>query len=184
MAKDGSNRGGKRINQTGRPRKSPLEKLENGNSSGRKLTVISNDINLEPVDIEGVDMPKPEAWLSEMQRDGTPFGAAEIFNNVYIWLRKVKCENLVRPELVNNYAVNQALWESCCKAIIKFGVIAKHPTTGAPIQSPYVAVSSTFMKHASYAWTEIYQIVRDNSTVDYRGPNPRDDMMEKILNSK
>ena len=65
------------------------------------------------------------------------------------------------------------------QAIIKFGVIAKHPTTGAPIQSHYVAVSSTFMKHVSYAWTEIYQIVRDNSTADYREPNPRDDMMEK-----
>ena len=109
MAKDGSNRGVKLTNQTGRLRKSPLEKLENGNSSRRKLRVISNDINLEPVYLEGVDMPKPEAWLSETQRDGTPFGAAEIFNSVYIWLRKVKFENLVRPELVNNYAVNQAL---------------------------------------------------------------------------
>ena len=77
MAKDGSNRGGKRINQKGRPRKSPLEKLENGNSSGRKLTVIDND--LDPVDIEGVEMPPTKEWLSAVQRDGSVFGAAAIY---------------------------------------------------------------------------------------------------------
>lgn len=182
MAKDGSNRGGKRINQKGRPRKSPLEKLENGNSSGRKLTVIDND--LDPVDIEGVEMPPTKEWLSAIQRDGSVFGAAAIYQEVYKWLVKVKCENLVLPHLIEQFAVSQAMWENCSQMILKLGCIAKHPTTGAPIQSPYVTIHANYMKQANYAWMQIYQIVRENSSVDYRGPNPRDDMMERILSGK
>ena len=66
--------------------------------------------------------------------------------------------------------------------ITKYGVIAKHPTTGAPIQSPYVNVANQFMKAANLMWMQIYQVVKENSTVDLRSSDPRDDMMEKLLN--
>lgn len=56
------------------------------------------------------------------------------------------------------------------------------PRTGAPIQSPYVNVANQFMKAANLMWMQIYQVVKENSTVDLRSSDPRDDMMEKLLN--
>ncbi len=184
MAKDGTVRGGKRINQTGRPRKSNLEKLENGNPSGRKLTVIDVDSNLDPVDIEGVDMPPVKEYLSSQQRDGSVFGASEIYKEVWLWLKKVKCEKIVATHLIEQFAVTQARWIQCEEMISRLGMIAKHPTTGAPIQSPYVAMSQSFMKQTTLAWMQIFQVVKENSTVDYRGPNPQDDMMERLLTAR
>ena len=45
-------------------------------------------------------------------------------------------------------------------------------------------MSQSFMKQTTLAWLQIYQVVKENCTVDYRGPNPNDDMMEKLLRSR
>ena len=45
-------------------------------------------------------------------------------------------------------------------------------------------MANTFMKQITLAWTQIYPIVKENSTVDYRGPNPQDDMMERLLSEQ
>ena len=77
-----------------------------------------------------------------------------------------------------------ARWLQCEEAISNYGFIAKHPTTGAPIQSPYVAMSQSFMKQANISWLQIFQIVKENCTVDFSGPNPQDDAMERLLRSR
>ena len=77
-----------------------------------------------------------------------------------------------------------ARWIQCEEAISSFGFLAKHPTTGAPIQSPYVAMSQSFMKQANVSWMQIFQVVKENCTVDFSGPNPQDDMMERLLRSR
>ncbi len=184
MSKDGTLRGGKHIGKNGRYKKSNLEKLENDNPGGRKLTVIDVENNLEPVDIESVDMPPIKEFLSAMQRDGTVFGAESIYKEVWRWLRTVKCEKVVAPHLIEQFAVTQARWIQCEEMITKLGMIAKHPTTGAPIQSPYVMMSQSFMKQATLAWMQIFQVVKENASVDFRGPNPQDDMMERILTAR
>ena len=184
MAKDGTLRGGKHIGKNGKYPKSNLEKYENNNPGGRKLEVIDTDSELEGVDIEAVDMPPVKEYLFATQRDGSVFGAAEIYKEVWLWLKKVKCETIVSTHLIEQYAVSQARWIQCEEMITKLGMIAKHPTTGAPIQSPYVAMSHNFMKQTNLAWFQIYQIVKENSTVDYRGPNPNDSVMERLLRAR
>ena len=63
----------------------------------------------------------------------------------------------------------------------EFGFLAKHPTTGNAMQSPYVAMSQNFMTQTNRLWLEIYQIIRENSATEFIGGNPQDDMMERLL---
>ncbi len=63
----------------------------------------------------------------------------------------------------------------------EFGFLAKHPTTGNAMQSPYVAMSQNFMTQTNRLWLEIYQIIRENSATEFIGANPQDDMMERLL---
>ena len=182
MAKDFTLRGGRRTNQTGRPKKALKEKLDNGNPGHRKLKVLDAP-EVESTDIEeAVDMPPVKEYLSAIQRDGQPFMAAEIFEETYKWLAKVGCERLVSSSMVELYSASFARWIQCNDMITKYGVIAKHPTTGAPIQSPYVNIANGYMKSTNLLWMQIYQIVKENSTVDYHYNNPQDDLMEKLLN--
>lgn len=60
-------------------------------------------------------------------------------------------------------------------------LLAKHPTTGNAMQSPYVAMSQNFMTQTNRLWLEIYQIIRENSATEFIGANPQDDMMERLL---
>ena len=181
MAKDMTLRGGRRVNQTGRPKKSVAEKVTNGNPGRRKIEVLDVDDSLEPAEIkEATDMPSIKEYLSETQRDGKPFEAAGIYKETYEWLRKVKCEKIVNSHLIEQYSVSLARWMQCNEMISKYGVIAKHPTTGAPIQSPYVNAASQFMKQTNLMWMQIFQIVKENSTVELIDPY-ENDPMERIL---
>ena len=80
MAKDGTSRGGARVG-AGRKPKALQEKLLEGNLGHRDITKIdipdiASDDGEEP---EGADIPRPDEYLSELQRDGKPLGAAETY---------------------------------------------------------------------------------------------------------
>jgi hypothetical protein len=184
MAKDGTMRGGPRVGQTGRPKKALIEKVETNNPGGRKLEILNIPDNLEGAEFEGNDMPPVKEYLSAQQRDGSSLEAAEIFKSTWLWLKKIGCERFVNKQLIEQYSMSVARWIQCEEAISSFGFLAKHPTTGAPIQSPYVAMSQSFMKQANVSWMQIFQVVKENCTVDFSGPNPQDDMMERLLRSR
>lgn len=184
MAKDGTMRGGPRVAQTGRPRKSPIEKLENNNPGKRKITALEVPENFETVDLEGVDMPPVKDYLSAEQRDGTKLYAPELYKKTWLWLQSLGVEKLVNVQLIEQYAMSVSRWIQCEEAITKYGFLGKHPTSQAPIQSPYVSMSQTFMKQANMAWVQIYQIVKENCQVDFKGPNPQEDAMEMLLRKR
>lgn len=164
----------------GRPKKPLAEKIADGNPGKRALTVIDFD---NVADIEGQQMPKPSEFLSAMQKDGKPLGADVVYQATWEWLEERGCSSLVSPQLIEKYAVCTARWQQCEEATTSLGMIAKHPTTGAPIQSPYVAIGSTYLSQANRLWSEIFQIVRENCTKEYTG-DPRDDVMEQLLKSR
>ena len=64
------------------------------------------------------------------------------------------------------------------------GFLSKHPTTGKPIPSPFVNIGIQYMNQAIRQWNEIYQIIKENCTIDYSTNNPQDDLMERLLNSR
>ena len=180
MAKDGTNRGGRRAN-SGRKRKPAFEKIEN-NTTHRPVTVIEAPDEIPS--LVGTDMPKVADYLSAKQRDREELIAGEIYKETLVWLKSLKVDHLVSKKIIETYAISCARWQQCQEAITKYGFLGKHPTSGAPIKSPYVAIQNDFFTDIHVAWDKIYQIVKDNCTTDYRSTDPRNDIMEKLLRKR
>ena len=166
----------------GRPKKALADKIADGNPGKRPLTVI--DFKDSTADLEGQDMPKPSEFLSAKQKDGTELQAVEIYRNTWEWLSVRGCAAIISPQLIERFAMASARWIQCEMITSQLGFLAKHPTTGAAIQSPYVAIANTYMTQANRLWAEIFQIVRENCTSEYTGANPQDDVMERLLRAR
>ena len=156
MAKDGTNRGGARIG-AGAKKKPLAERIAEGNPGKRELTVI--DFTDSTVDLEGQPMPKPSKMLSAKQKNGKKLVAADVYKKTWNWLHERGCAALVSPELLERYAMSVARWIQCEEAITEFGFLAKHPTTGNAIQSPYVAMSQNFMSQTNRLWILLQKFI-------------------------
>ena len=189
MAKDGTNRGGRRVRSGAKP--NPLNEKP---ASGRSATRLEDPLN-EPFDFEGGDigtgallagevMPELSDYLSNIPRDGKPLGADLVYRETWQLLDTRGCSQFVSPRLIEAYAQTFARYVQCEQAISKFGLLGKHPTTGAEIASPFVAMSQSFGKQANVYWYKIYEIVRATCTTDYSGAAPGDDVMEQLLKAR
>lgn len=190
MAKDGTNCGGRRVRAGAKPDQLK-DKLEAGKPASRLLEPADLDpFGLEDGDVgdgallEGETMPEPSAYLSATQRDGQPLLAGELYRETWAWLDARGVASFVSPRLIEAYAQAFARYIQCEEAISKFGLLGKHPTTGAAIASPFVAMSQSFSKQANVYWYEIYEIVRATSTREYAGSSPGDEVMERLLQSR
>ena len=176
MAKDGTNRGGARPG-TG-PKKKPLiDKINDGRADGEKILP-------QPAEIEGYDIPPVKDYLKAKQKSGKDLCAEDIFVATYKWLKNCGCEKLVTVQQIEQYAMSVSRWIQCEEAISEFGFLAKHPTTGNAIASPFVAMSRDYMKQVNATWFAIHQIVKENCSVDYGGSTPHDDLMERLLTAR
>lgn len=164
MAKDGTVRGGLRAG-AGRKPKDLYDKIV----EGRDATILAfTDLDGDN-DLEGQEMPKVDDWLKETQQDGQPWQAEELAQKVHIWLTQRGCDHLITEQQIYSYAVAQARWIQCQRAITRFGFLAKHPITGAATESPFVKMADKFAKAAQAAWYMIFQVVKENSAENYSG---------------
>jgi hypothetical protein len=180
MAKDGTNRGGARIG-AGQKKKPLHDKILEGNPGKRPLTIVEFN---DTADLTGVACPPPREFLKAAQKAGKQTLAVEIYEATWQWLYERRCAHLIPAQLLEQYAMSVSRWIQCEEAISEFGFLAKHPTTGNAIPSPYVAMSQSFMKQANNLWFQIYQVVKENSAADYKGSTPHDDAMERLLNAR
>lgn len=178
MARDGTSRGGPRVG-AGKKRKALADSILEGKAESG---TPNNELE-SPSDLEAEDMPPISEYLTAQQKNGGDLEAKDVFRDTWRYLKKVRCEKLVNKQLLEQYSMSVARWIQCEKAISEYGFIAKHPTTGAAIASPYVAMSREYVKQINQCWYQIYQIVRDNSTENYQGATPQDDLMERLLSS-
>lgn len=165
----------------GRKPKPISEKIASGNPGKRPLKVIEFPEDEYFDDTEGVDMPTPSEYLSKEQRDGTELCAVEIYEYTYNWLKERGCIKLINPQLIERYAMVTARWIQCENLASEKGMLAKHPTTGAPMKSPFIAIADQYITQSNRLWDDIYQIVKENCTGEYGGVTPQDDAMEKLL---
>ena len=86
--------------------------------------------------------------------------------------------------VLTSFHMSVARWIQCEEAVSSFGFLARHPTTGNAIQSPYVAMGQNYMSQTNRLWYEIFQIVKENCTGEYSGSNPQDDVMERLLTAR
>lgn len=172
MAKDGTMRGGAR-SRSGPAKKDLHEKIRDGQKATR-LTFPDLPANDTPA---GMEMPKVEEWLKAKQQNGQEWSAEKIVTTTYTWLKERGCERMITMQQIYAYATAQARWIQCQEAISQYGFLAKHPTTGAPIESPYVKMAEKFQRQAAAAWYAIFQVVKENCTEDYGGSSPADAML-------
>lgn len=175
MARDGTARGGQR-NGSGRRSRAKSEMILEGRMEPAELDAGD--------ELEGLDMPPVKDWMTARQKNGEELCARETYEDTYRWLHRMHCDRIVSPLLVERYAMSVARWVQCEKAISDFGMLAKHPTTGAAIASPYVSMSREYMKQVNQCWYPIQQLVKENSTEVYQGASPQDDLMERLLTSR
>jgi len=189
VAKDGTNRGGRRVRAGDKP--VPLsDKITKGKAA--KVLEVPNlepETILEARDLDGAenldgeDMPNPSDYLSAKQRDGKPLGADLLFTETWKWLKDRGCEKFVNQRLIESYAQAFTRYIQCEEAISTYGLLGKHPTTGGAIASPFVQMSQSFLKQANLLWYEIFDIVKQNCTTAFVG-NPQDDIMEALLSGR
>lgn len=177
MAKDGTARGGVRVGSGKKPTSKSKIKVLNANL---------HDVNElpSPDEIEGIDVPPIKDYLKAKQKNGKDFYAEDIFKSTYHWLKKRGCEKLVGNQLIEQYAMSVSRWIQCEEAISEFGMLAKHPTTGNAIASPYVSMAQAYMKQVNQVWYQIYQIIQENGSAEIDELDPQDIMMEKLLKTR
>ena len=183
MAKDGTIRGGRRTRAGDKP-----EPLADKITKGKKANILKapefevDDLTTD-YPVGGGDMPTPSDYLSSNQKDGKPLGADALFIETWKWLKDRGCEKFVNPRLIESYAQAFTRYIQCEEAISTYGLLGKHPTTGAAIASPFVQMSQSFQKQANVLWYEIFDIVKQNCTTAFVG-NPQDDIMEALLSGR
>ena len=176
MAKDGTNRGGSRVG-AGRKSKALVDKM----NAGQQATVISLP---DPPTFTGVDVPPVKEYLTSKQKTGKDLCAAEVYTETWNWQKDRGCERLVNTQLIEQYAMSVSRWIQCEECKSEFGFLAKHPTTGNAIASPYVAMSQQYMKQVNQIWYQIFQVVKENCSVEFSGATPQDDVMERLLRTR
>lgn len=117
--------------------------------------------NKKSTEIKAVEMPPIKEYLTEIQRDGSELGAEEVLKETLEWLDSRGAKGVVSVQLVEQYAFSVARWIHLERLISKYGYIAKHPTTGAPIQSPYVVMAQSYMKQVIAIRGEINLLLKD-----------------------
>ena len=182
MAKDGTNRGGRRVG-SGAKRKPLQDKLLEGATSHHTITYV-NFNDTDNSDLRGVDMPPPSELLTMPQRDGRDFHAEEVYQKTWNWLNERDCAKLIEQQLLERYAMAVARWIQCEEAVSTYGLLAKHPTTGNAIASPYASLAWKYHDQVNRLWAEIFQIVKENCTTEYKGATPQDDAMELLLRAR
>lgn len=112
--------------------------------------------------IQPVEMPPVKDFLEAVQRDGAKLCADFVFSQTMNWIKSIDCENPVSEQIVEQYAMSVARWVHLEQKISEYGYIAKHPTTGAPMQSPYVTMSQAYMKQILAIRLEIQALIKDS----------------------
>ena len=185
MAKDGTNRGGRRVRAGDKP-KPVAEKIAAGEDADiiefTPTALEGADLD-DAADLIGEDMPSPSEYLSARQKDGKPLGADEIYKETWLWLKNRGCDKLVNKRLLESYSLAFARFIQCEEALSTYGLLGKHPTTGGVVASPFASLSQSYQKQANVLWYEIFDIVKQNCTTKFDG-SPQDDLMEQLLRSR
>lgn len=139
MDKNGQNRGGPRLNSGRRPQTN----VSFGNASDPAV------------------IAKAPAFFDAEQKSGEAFLANQVLEEITSWLAANHVLDKVPNHLLTMYATSTARWMQAEEKVNKNGFLAKHPTTGAPITSPYVNLALEFSKSAQGCWYQIYNMIKD-----------------------
>lgn len=116
---------------------------------------------------EQANQKEAPAWMKRRQLEGrTELSAEEIQHRIDAWLIERGVRQFVPDHLVEMYAMALARYIQTEEEVSKTGFLAKHPTTGAPMTSPYVTMSIEYSKQVQAHWWQIYQTIKDATAGD------------------
>lgn len=176
MAKDGTARGGARPGAGRKARPKGVKALE-----GRVALPAPEDVIAAPDGLEGEDMPPVDEYMKAAQRNGLELRAEEVYRQTFRWLEERGCGAYVAPQLVKQYAMAVARWIQVENAISEYGFLAKHPTTGNAIASPYVTMEDRYLKQANQCWYMIAAVVKEHAGDPSGAQRFQSDLMESLL---
>ena len=171
MAKDGTARGNKRGNSTG---------------AGRKSTVQKRAAEMPGLTLTGAELP-PGVSISPIfdseQKSGIGLRAREVYAETYRWVEARGCAAKINLSLVEQYAMSVARWQQTEEIISAQGFLGRHPTTGASITSPYVAMSQGYAKQATACWYSLYTAVQDAGGANGEANDIRELVLKRMKGS-
>lgn len=176
MAKDGTLRGGVRPNSGPKPKTLEQKILE-----GKVKPPIETEVEMPELD--AVEVPEPRQYLCETQRGNIELHSKEIYKKVYEYLIAMKCEKYVSQDLVELYSQSYGRYMQVESMISATGFLAKHPTTNAPMMSPYVQMSDMYSKQVERIRASIDAIVREYCPSGYKPFDIKISEMAEILDS-
>lgn len=110
--------------------------------------------------------PTPD-YLRRRQLEGrADLQAEEIQHKIDAWLIERGVRQHVPDHLVEMYSMALARYIQTEEEVSKTGFLAKHPTTGAPMTSPYVTMSIEYSKQVQAHWWQIYTTIKDATAGD------------------
>ena len=172
MAKDGTTRGGTRVN-SGRKGKSRKDKILDGTAHFTE----KNGVKVSKTKIK-----TPKKFLSADQKDGGKLHSKKIYREVMKWIANQKCEALLPPQLVEDYAQATGRHIQCEEYLSQFGLIAKN-SSGEACASPFHKMNCDYIKLSSQLWNQIYSAVRENAPQGLIDADPLDPM-ERLFRRK
>ena len=158
MAKDGTNRGGRRT------------------GAGKKRTAVLDGTAFFAETTTKNKLKPPKKYLTAEQADGGKLYSKKIYEETTAWIIAHGCEGLIPKQLVEDYAQAVARHIQCEDYLSQYGLIAKHPTTGEPIISPFSKMNLDYVKLSSQLWYQIYTAVKENAPHGIIVSDPEDDM--------
>ena len=162
----------------GRPKKKLSDKLIEGNPGKRPIKVLRRF-----PDLDAEEMPEPDEFLNDEQKNGVTFKAYEIYKETWQWLHERGCAQFVQQKLIEKYALLTARMIQLERQISQYGFLAKN-SQGMAIESPYIDIALKYMKQSNSVWDRIYAIVVANCSTDYSEKDSKEEIMESILSGK
>lgn len=177
MSADGTLRGIGHKSHVGRKHKSLEEKI----LEGKVKPPIETEVAMPQ--LEAVSVPEPRKFLEETQRGEIELKSREVYDKMYAWLIEMRCEKFVSQDLIELYSQSYGRYMQVESMISATGFLAKHPTTGAPMTSPYVQISDMYSKQVERVHATIEAIVREHCPSGYKPFDVKFSVMEEILDS-
>ncbi len=107
--------------------------------------------------------------------------AAKVYKDAWLWLNERNCAEFVPQSRLEFYALAVARRAQAERQLNTEGFTVMDDN-GNVKANPLVSVSTDYRRAADSAWAEIFQIVKENSSVGY-ADSPHDDAMERLLGS-
>jgi len=137
----------------GRPKKSPMQKLLDGNPGKRPLMFLELG--------ESDELPQtPAKWLSA--------NGKEVYREVYEWLAKVGCLKGILPYHLEEYAHCRSRWKEYEEIIMQTSIRSDKVDVVA-----VATLAEKYMNLTNAVWQKIFAVVRDSKlkTWDMKTPN-------------